>query len=251
MNPKNWQSQTSTNWKQLERAKSIKKNEAHVWRVELLRPSEEVNSLRSVLSEDEIERANRFRFDQHRNRYTVGRATLRLLIAEYLNREPREIQFTYNEQGKPFLKDEADLAFNLSNTQDLALIAITLEGRVGIDVEYRRKEVEELELVERFFSKTEVERFLKVPEEYRREAFFTIWTRKEAYIKALGGGLSIPLGSFDVEFDPEEEPKILRAYDDDKEGDRWSLYNLQPGDDYAGALLLEGKDWVIHQFERK
>ncbi len=251
MNLDHQRSHEPSYWKQLKQAQALAKKEAHVWKVELLRPESEIASLRSLLSADEIERADRFRFDKHRNRYTVGRAILRQLVGEYLERHPKEIQFTYNEQGKPFLKEETSLAFNLSNTQDLAVVAFTSEGRVGIDVEYRRKEVEELELVERFFSKAEVERFLKIPSEQQREIFFTIWTRKEAYLKALGGGLSIPLGSFDVEFDPAEEPKILRANDDDREAERWTLINLEPAEDYAGALLLEGKDWSIRQFERR
>jgi 4'-phosphopantetheinyl transferase len=200
--------------------------------------------MRTVLNLDEIARADRFLMDVHRNRFIAGRALLRDLLAGYLGLPPEAIRFAYNEWGKPALAPglaASDLRFNLSHSQDLAMYAFVLERDVGVDLEMIRAEVANERVAENFFSRWEVETLRALPREHQVEAFFNCWTRKEAYVKARGQGLSIELSSFDVSLTPGAEAKILRG-DDYLD---WSLASFQPDYGCVAAMATQGSPLQI------
>lgn len=176
---------------------------------------------RAVLSSDELERASRYRFDLHRNRYVAGRLALRELLGRYLDRAPSEVRFDYNPYGKPELSGET-LRFNVAHCDDLAVIGVTAHDRLGVDVE-RIRELRDIDSVApSVFSAHELEEFDTLPGPSRTEGFFTCWTRKEAFVKAVGEGLSRPLDAFDGA--PAEG---------------WSLLHFRPLDGWVGAVAAE------------
>ena len=222
--------------------------EAHVWRVRLDEPPRRVVRLLSVLSQEERERAKRFRFPKDRNHFIVARAVLRTILALYLNREPGELRFGYSPYGKPYLMREQNkygLHFNLSHSHGLALLAVASQRKIGVDVERIRSDVADEPIAEQFFSPQEVARLRSLPVALQAEAFFNCWTRKEAYLKARGVGLSLPLYQFDVSLAPGEPAALLETRIDAEEASRWSLRELLPGPGFAAALAVEGHDWRL------
>ncbi len=153
------------------------------------------------------------------------------------------MRFAYTTYGKPLLADEtgaSGLRFNLTHSHGLALLAVTRGREIGVDVERIRDNLEGEKLAERFFSPREVAALRSLPPELRREAFFHCWTRKEAYIKAVGKGLSLPLDQFDVTLHPGEPAALLATRHDSEEAQRWSMRSLAPGEGYVGALARRG-----------
>jgi 4'-phosphopantetheinyl transferase len=208
-------------------------HEVHVWRAQLELPSSQVQRLRGILTDDEVDRANRFSFEIDRRRFIAARATLRFILSRYITICPGDLRFYYNQYGKPFLAPEFSsyqLNFNLSHSGSLALYAITRNLEVGVDVEHVRSDFEYEEIAKRFFSVNEVATLRAIPTEKKLDAFYNCWTRKEAYIKAQGKGLSLPLDSFDVSFAPDEP----------QERSLWTLMDLQPGRGYMGAVAVKG-----------
>ncbi|HEY4563621.1 MAG TPA: 4'-phosphopantetheinyl transferase superfamily protein, partial [Thermoanaerobaculia bacterium] len=166
--------------------------EIHVWSVRLDPPAAEVERLGRALSADEWERANRFRFEKHRRQYVVGRGALRALLAAYLETRPEAVRFRYGPRGKPFLESPSDLQFNLSNSDEMALVGFVRGPEIGVDVEYLRPMPDCEQISERFFSESERRVLRGIPGRAKEEAFFNCWTRKEAYLKAVGEGLAAP-----------------------------------------------------------
>jgi 4'-phosphopantetheinyl transferase len=219
---------------------NLQPHQVDVWRIWLDLPPASVKHLKSTLSADESQRAARFRFATDRDRYIVAHGSLRNILSEYLGPEPNQLQFSANEHGKPALEDHI-LDFNLSHSGDYALVAVTGGSKVGVDVELIRSDMEYEKIAERFFSPNEVIELRALPSEQKVRGFFNCWTRKEAYIKAHGLGLSLPLGSFDVSLTPNE-PALLRATrPNPEEAARWTLVSLDVSSGYAGALAAEGK----------
>ena len=220
--------------------------EIHVWSVRLDPPPVQVERLGVPLAADEWERARRFRFEIHRRRYVVGRGALRVLLAAYLELRPAEVRFVYGPRGKPFLAPEqtaghaGGLSFNLSNSDELALVALVRGAEIGVDVEWV-KPMSDLEAIaERFFSLSERVVLRGLPAERKPEAFFNCWTRKEAYLKAVGEGLAAPLDSFDVTLAPGDPPRMLTLRGDAEQAARWSYQHLLPAPGYIGAVVMEG-----------
>lgn len=226
--------------------------EIHVWAVQLDPPPERVERLGSWLTPDEWERARRFRFDQHRRQYVVGRGALRALLAGYLGTRPELVRFTYGPRGKPFLAPPADgsgLHFNLSNSADLALVGLARGVEIGVDVEYLKPMPDCETIAERFFSESERVVLRSLPAETKEEAFFNCWTRKEAYLKAVGEGLAARLDSFDVTLAPGEPPRMLTLEGDVERASRWFFHHFRPAPDFIGAVALDstraGGDWAV------
>jgi len=204
--------------------------------------------LQGVLSAEEQARAERFYSPVDRARYAAGRGILRALLARYLGIPAGDLRFRTNAHGKPALESDhgpADLRFNLSHSHGLALFAFALRREVGVDLEFIRPSRTEGRLAERFFSPQEVAALRALPESAQTEAFFHCWTRKEAYIKARGGGLSIGLSSFAVSLAPDQLTNLSIACHDGPEPGRWSLRALPPGAGYVAALTAEGADWSL------
>jgi 4'-phosphopantetheinyl transferase len=217
--------------------------EVHVWRAQLELPSPQVQWLRGVLSEDELDRASRFSFEIHRQRFIAARGTLRSILSRYITISPGNLRFYHNQYGKPLLAPEFSsslLNFNLSHSGSVALYAITRNMEIGVDVERVRSDFEYEETAKRFFSANEVAILRTIPTERKLEAFYNCWIRKEAYIKAHGKGLSLPLDSFDVSLAPGEPPMLLSTRDNPQESSLWTLVDLKPGPGYVGALAVKG-----------
>lgn len=216
--------------------------EVHLWYAHLVRPPEAVEELTALLSSDEIERARRFRFERHRRRFLVRRGLLRRLLGAYLDVDPASVEFTYGARDKPSVGTEGDgnrrLEFNLSDSEELAAYAVARGVELGVDVEVLREMPDALSIAESFFSESEREVLRSVPEERRARAFFHCWTRKEAYLKAIGEGLAEPLDSFSVSLLPGEEARFLDFRSESEDPASWTLVHLSPNDGAVGALAL-------------
>lgn len=222
--------------------------QVHVWRVPLEVPTGGLRGLQQLLSAEEVERAERFYFEADRRRWIVARGVLRALLGHYVESDPSQIQFGYNAYGKPALVGPArgtSVCFNLSHSGELAVYAFTLERQIGIDVEHMRANIDHQEMARRCFSPYERAVLQGLPLEEQREAFYRCWTRKEAYIKAMGRGLSMPLDQFDVSLAPGMPTALLTSREDPQAVNRWSLRELPPEADYVGAVAVEGTNWCL------
>jgi len=229
---------------------SLGDKDVHVWRASLQQPLEVVERLCEVLSTNEQTRAASFHFAKDRQHYILARGILRRLLGGYLETAPADIHFTYGDQGKPFLTvdhfgERAPLKFNLAHSGGLAVYGFTLIGEIGVDLEQVNPEFCGEDIARRFFSANEVACLEALPAAERTLAFFNCWTRKEAFIKAKGIGLSLALDQFDVTLTPEQQARLLRTCWDESEADRWSLRTLEIGAGYVGALAIEAHDWQL------
>lgn len=216
-----------------------------MWCGSLDRSASEIDRLWILLAADERERAARFRFDRDRSRYVVGRGLLRLLLARYSGLAPAEIRFTYSAYDKPSLL-HGGLAFNVSHAGPIAMFAFCTRGDVGIDIERDDPDFAGEQIAEHFFSPREVAVLRSLPEAQRVRAFLSCWTRKEAFIKARGDGLSLPLASFDVSLAPTSEPAVLRTEWSREEPSRWCLSDLSnPALGYVAAVALRSHGWSV------
>jgi 4'-phosphopantetheinyl transferase len=215
-------------------------DEVHVWRAELEQDEAVLRGLEWLLSEDERARAAKFHFRRDRDHFVAARGALRTILGRYAGAPPASLRFTYNEYGKPALSGGGALRFNASHSHGLALYAVTEGREVGVDVEQLRADVAGFDIAQRFFSRHEVAALRALPRQAHAGAFFDCWTRKEAYIKARGEGLSHPLEGFSVSLAPGEPAALLRTEDDPAEASRWSLVELPAGDGFRAALAVEG-----------
>jgi 4'-phosphopantetheinyl transferase len=211
---------------------------AHVWKRSLAVPATIVAAQHQLLSREERERASRYRVEPARNDYILTRGALRRLLADYLHKAPQDLTFKMADYGKPFLDWASDISFNVSHTDGLALLAFVREREVGVDVERIRPEPDAKKLAERFFSNREREALKSLDGVELYAAFFRCWTRKEAYIKARGEGLSLPLDGFDVSINANESHALLSTRPDAAEANRWILGDLAVGHEYAAALAV-------------
>ena len=209
-----------------------------VWRVSQSSMAAELDLFRSLLSSDEARRAERFRFEKDRNQFTIARGMLRTLLGRYVDTDPRALQFRFSDKGKPSL-DGSDVQFNVAHSGDLILLAFAPGSRLGVDVEQIRRDFATEDIAERFFSEQERQCLRDTPIGDRPDAFFRCWTRKEAYIKATGDGLSLPLQQFDVSFGADQPAQLLATRPDPIEAQRWHMYNLSVDKGYAAALVVE------------
>lgn len=231
----------STAWSQPPESVSPQTGEVHVRRVDLEQPEQVVKQFGATLEQHELSRADRFHFEKDRRAFVVGRGFLRHVIGRYLQTKPEALRFSYGAYGKPALNGEhknSSLRFNMSHSRGVGLVAVTESRELGVDVEYIRADFASEEIARRFFSPREVDAFNALPQDQQVAAFFRCWSRKEAYIKALGRGLSQPLDGFDVTLGPGEPAALLRTDEDD--ASRWSLSDIDAGNDYAAALVVEG-----------
>lgn len=224
---------------------SLPADEIHVWCADLTQKSAVVQTLFNTLSPDERQRADKFVFEKDRERFIVSRGALRQILGSYLDISPARIAFTRNHFGKPRLDSNDNLiCFNASRSRDVGLYAIAGGREVGVDVEFINEEFAGLEVAGRFFSPDEIAALNNLPQEQQTAAFFSCWTRKEAFIKAVGQGLSFPLSEFTVSVNPAELKPLLSTNDSQK-AQGWSLLTLFPRPDYASALAVEGEIDII------
>jgi 4'-phosphopantetheinyl transferase len=223
---------------QLRGLRELQRDVVHIWRRSLATDSRALEGARNVLSGEERERAARYRVEHARNAFVLTRSALRLLLGAYLNESPPSIQFQVTEYGKPLLGPAYDLHFNVSHTEGLALLAFAQKRGIGIDIEKIRPQRDALKLARRFFSQKEREQLESLPPEELSTAFFRCWSRKEAYIKARGEGLSHPLSEFDVAVGAAPTKILLATRPDPGETRRWLLRDVPVPPGYAAAVAV-------------
>ena len=229
----------------LHKEKNSVRDEVHVWLASLDIP---VTKFHGLLAADERERAERFHFKKDRDRFIAQRGILRIILGCYLGVEPESVQFTHGENGKPLIADGQNgegLHFNLSHSENMAIYAFSDHREIGVDIEQIRDNIEMTQLVDRFFSAKEKAAWHSLPESQRKEAFFNAWTRKEAFTKATGAGLAMPLDRFDVSIAPGEAARLLGIDSDEKTAAEWSIQDIKPATGFAAALAMEGKIGTI------
>jgi 4'-phosphopantetheinyl transferase len=217
-------------------------DEVQVWSASKQLIADAPEYMMSLLSEDEIQRAQRFHFAKDRNQFIASRGLLRRVLGWYVGTDPRKIRFDYSKNGKPELDlgfSTSALRFNVTHSCDVILLAFARGRGVGIDVEKIRYDVSIDEIAERFFSISERLSLRALPPAQRYEAFFRCWTCKEAFVKALGDGLSTPLDGFDVSLAPGEPSRLLQTKPDSTEAERWIMKSLTVEGGYSAALVVE------------
>jgi len=214
-------------------------NEAHVWLAHLPSAHAALSRLAAVLSPDEKERVARFRFEVHRERATLTRGILRMLLARYLHVDARDIAFSYGVHGKPFLKGLAALYFNTSHSGEYAAFGMTRAGDIGVDIEQIRDDMpRRQEIAHRYFASREHQALSALPEAERTRAFFELWTRKEAFIKARGDGLFSGLDEFEVSLG---EPRVLSVNGNAAPSLEWQMFVLPEVAHYCGAAIVKAR----------
>jgi 4'-phosphopantetheinyl transferase len=222
---------------------TLEKNNVHVWRMSLDIDQTRLDSFMQILAEDEWTRAQRIRIENVRRHYVAARGFLRMILSSYTNRPPEGLEFKYNQYGKPSLggSDPVGISFNMSHSHGLALYGIAPERNLGVDIEKVREDMPHIKIAKRFFSIKEYASLLTLPPDQQTPAFFSCWTRKEAYLKARGEGISSSLSSFSVSFLPGEAPALLGHPLGLQETFRWSVMDIDVGPEYKAALVVEGR----------
>lgn len=217
----------------------------HIWQTDLIRSPQHLEFYQSILADDELKRARRFKFERDQQAFMIARGRLRMILSHYLNLSPQQIQFKYSSNGKPSLdQDPLPLKFNLSHAYGKAIYAIALEENIGIDIEYIR-EIEVLSLAKRFFCNSEYQWLNSLDLEAQYSAFFQLWTCKEAYLKATGEGL---VGLQEVEiFTPlDSNLKILKISQNSELAKHWTLQTIETAENYLATLAIKG---INYQFK--
>jgi len=229
--------------------------EVHLWWLDLAAPAAPMEELERRLDDDERARAARFHFDVHRRRYVAAHGQMRVLLGAYLGLPPGAIAFELEERGKPRLASEhtsgtpaPGLTFNLSHSEEQGLLAIARGTTVGADIEVQHPLRDLDSLARSHFTATELRDLHRLPKERRHDGFFAAWTRKEAYVKALGAGLSVPLDSFEVALHPDQ-PAALRSINGSVDSARsWTLWAARPTPSSWAALAARTSDARVRTF---
>ncbi len=222
--------------------------DVHVWCIALDQPFTTLSRLAGLLSADEQARAARFYFERDRRAFIVCHGWLRVILGRYLAVDPQYLEFEHTLHGKPTLVVQSGstcLQFNLSHSHQIALYAITRQREIGMDLEYIRPMPDMEQIVARFFTPSEQAMVQTLPTDQRLTAFFRAWTCKEAYLKAIGSGLTRPLADFAVALVPGEPPRLLHDVHDPHAVERWSFHTWTPAAGYVAALCVDGHDWHL------
>ncbi len=234
---------TDAYWPRISLPLELPPDSVHVICIHLNQAMERSGEFRPLLSDDELERATRFRIDEPRLRFTVCRGVLRLLLASCCGVAANDIAFQYGTHGKPELSriglhpDTPQIEFNVSHSHDLGLIAIAAGTPVGIDIEECNPKVKAIKLAERFFAPSESEELCNLPIDQQLAGFYRGWTCKEAYIKATGRGMSLSLSSFRVAIDPLQPASLKQVADQPNEPSRWTTLALDVAPNYAATVM--------------
>jgi 4'-phosphopantetheinyl transferase len=214
-------------------------NQVHVWRANLDLPTATIEKLATILSSDEIARANRFRFSKDRNRFITARSILRQLLANYLQISPDKLEFEYSDRGKPRLSasmPNSSLQFNVSHSHEYALYGFIYDHAIGVDIEYLRAMSDAVKIAERFFSPREFKLIASYAKEQQHQVFLKFWTAKEAYLKAVGTGLAGSIAEVEISLDQTECPKLLAIQGNKTATVSWSMYSCIPEIDYIATI---------------
>lgn len=215
----------------------MSEDEIHVYRLYPLKDDHDTGEMMSVLSGDEIDKAGRFKFIKDRNNFINCHSFLRRKLASYISLKPSEIIFSYTDKGKPYI-NSSQLKFNLSHSHGFGVFAFTLNDEIGIDTEKLREIPDALKISDRYFSEGEITKLRTVDSMNINKAFLTCWTRKEAFIKAVGDGLSYPLKDFEVSLLANETPEILYIKGKETETSSWKILDINLSHDHITSLAI-------------
>ncbi len=212
-----------------------------VWRFEL-----EVSEHDwAILTPDEAQAAKRIVIDEKRDRKASSRAHLRRILARYLSTRPQDVRFSYGQHGKPMLAEHDEPRFNLSDSESRGIAAVSRGVRIGVDLEFAREGRAFTDIADRFFAEVESAALRALPSEDRRTAFYRAWTRKEAYLKAWGTGLSFAANRFTLDYIGEGPGSLVATEMPDDDASRWHFKDVELGPAYTGAICFEGPDRPI------
>lgn len=234
-------------WKYRNKPLDLGENDIHIWRV--ISPIKDKEYYWTYLSPDEKNRANKFYFTKDHDRYVCSRGILRCLLALYTEVTPSIIEFSYSSYGKPMLSHKfitkcSSLFFNVSHSHQCILYAFAKKNKIGIDVEYK-KSIDFQEIAKQFFSNSEYNQIINATSELKEKLFYTLWTCKEAFVKALGEGLFFPLNEFDVRIDPPIA-KIIKIKNDTAPAKDWALQAFIPAENYIAAFAVNDAIANVH-----
>jgi 4'-phosphopantetheinyl transferase len=221
-------------------AQPLPDSDIHVWYASLNVSSHDLSRYRSLLSQDETDRAMRFVFEKDRSHYIVGRGLLRLILAGYLGLDPARLEFVYGKHGKPALQSDPHLEFNLSHSNDIVLYAFNWNRRIGVDVEYLIPMADMDDFAEQFFTLRESAWINSLSGKQKEDAFFKTWTCKEAFLKANGSGLTVPINQVEISLETDGTVELLAIGDDQDQAANWGIKMFDPLSGYQAALAVEG-----------
>jgi 4'-phosphopantetheinyl transferase len=232
-------------WVQAATPLTLADRELHVWRASLNLSTALFRRINDTLNADERERAEKFLIAEAREHFIAARGILRQLLGMYLGLDPQKVEFRYGPQGKPSLSESHNsrVRFSVSHSQALGLFALASGSEVGVDIEQVKPDFKGMQIASHFFSEAEIARLAKLSPEPMNTAFFECWTGKEAYVKARGEGLSLPLRNFSIGFVNGEQALT------DETGRRWSSYSLEPAAGFAGAVVAAGEGWTLRYLD--
>lgn len=223
----------------------ISGDDIHIWHIDLSDLADSPPNLFQLLSTDERKRASRYHFETDRNSFVVRRAVLRMLLSFYVGQKAEGLQFTYNNFDRPSLEAKLPLCFNASSSNKVGIVAVALDTRIGIDIELVDIAFPKLEIAEKYFSAHEANAIRDLPPELQTAAFFDCWTKKEAYIKALGDGMSHPLPNLTISSDKQELFSVAATSIETK---GWCITSFIPQQDYIASMAYEGRQKTVNYF---
>jgi len=241
-----------TDWHKISDVPALKPFEIHLWRINLERPEADESRLYYCLSAEECDRAARFHYIRDRKNFLIRRSVLRHLLASYQGVNAKIVRLSAAPNGKPFMEGQdgpAGIRFSCSHSDSWGLIAIGRGCELGVDLERRRPLADLLDLANACFSDQEIGEFRGIPEALKPHCFFDAWTRKEAFLKAIGLGLSFALKDFSVSLAPDQPAKLLNVKNDLTAVDRWKMLSLEVNPDYSAALVVEDVPASLRCFE--
>ncbi|WP_299767290.1 4'-phosphopantetheinyl transferase superfamily protein [uncultured Dokdonia sp.] len=219
---------------------SLPSDQLHLWSVCKNMHEDRISTYWDILNATERERALKFRFQKDRSCFIIARGVLRMLLGNYLGIAPAHIEFQFGPNGKPYVIHSNDIKFNISHSGDTIILGFIKKHRIGVDVEYTKREVDVKKIAEHFFSEEEVRSLFALDQDYHTQAFYNCWTRKEAFIKAVGSGLAFPLDQFVVSLESTKEATLIDTKWDKEEKEKWMLHAIEPRKDYIGAVSVKG-----------
>lgn len=223
-------------------------NEVHLWHCRFDANKAYIEDFKRMLSDDEVEKASRFKFDIHREQSIISRGLLRTLLGRYLQISPNNLRFGYTEFDRPFLKEKTSLEFNVSHSGNRLVIGFVQNVEIGVDIEKLKSDFDVMAIAQSFFSLDEIETLNDLPDENKVDAFYRCWTRKESFIKAKGSGLSFPLTSFSVSLNTDTA-KLLRTDWDTREKEEWQIFTFTPQESYQGAISVRSPISDVRQMD--
>lgn len=240
----------SKDWQPTVSPPAIARDGLHVWAIDIDAHIDRADDWFELLCPDEQQRARSRTRRPGFSRFVVGRAMLRQLLGRYLDVEPNRLAFCYNPQGKPSIESPGDcrLHFNLAHSASMAVCAVATESPVGIDLERINRRRDFDGVASRFFNEAETCVLRNLPDPQRAEAFYRIWTQKEAYVKALGGGIVSQIKHFDVEAAPDQPMRLIENRTDRAEADRWRFIEPPVISGYSAAVVVQSQDWQVSHF---